>query len=94
MTVLIKDSWMGKIVSEHVCLRQRREGEKGRGRETPKKGEKEEEMKEEGRAEMKTGKEANTRTKNDITHLPGCFSRRQNAKPTSTPLISQPGMPI
>ena len=32
MTVLIKDtsSWMGKIVSEHVCLRQRGQGEKGR----------------------------------------------------------------
>ena len=43
---------------------------------------------------MKTGKGAKTRTKNDIPHLPGCFSRRQNAKPTSTPLISQPGMPI
>ena len=42
---------------------------------------------------MKTGKGAKTRTKNDIPHLPGCFSRRQNAKPTSTPLISQPECP-
>lgn len=80
----------------NICVYDKEEKERreGKERETPKKGEKEEEMKEEGRAEMKTGKEANTRTKNDITHLPGCFSRRQNAKPTSTPLISQPGTPI
>ena len=86
---------MGKIVSEHVCLRQRGQGEKGRERERDSKEEREgRRNKGGGRAEMKTGKGAKTRSKNDITHLPGCFSRRQNARPTSTPLISQPGMPI
>lgn len=34
-----------------------------------------------GRAERKTGKGAKTGIKNDITHLHGCFSRRQTPSP-------------
>lgn len=72
----------------------RKEG-KGRKREGEAKGGREGRRNEaEGRAEIKTGKRAETRTKDDITHLTSCFSSRQNVKPTSTLLISQLPTPI
>jgi len=62
-----------------MCVRERkREGKR-------EEGEREGRNERGGRAEIKTRKRDETRTKNDITHLTGCYSRGQNAKPISSP---------